>query len=86
MLTNGDEVKLQRNALSVIEAPSGHKENGGDDDDNEGNPFSRETSLGTNFLLRLLSNSLMMFLLHIVSFSLKSKKQILSELSRQRCD
>jgi len=49
MLTNGDEVKLQRNALSVIEAPSGHKENvGDDDDDNEDDPFSRETSLGTN--------------------------------------
>lgn len=26
MLTNGDEVKLQRNALSVIEAPSGHED------------------------------------------------------------
>lgn len=26
MLTNGIEVKLQRNALSVIEAPSGNEE------------------------------------------------------------
>ncbi|KAG0555623.1 hypothetical protein M758_12G186500 [Ceratodon purpureus] len=39
VLTNGDEVKLQRNALSVIEAPSGHEE------DNEDNPFSSGTSL-----------------------------------------
>uniref|UniRef100_A0A0D6QSV0 Histone deacetylase complex subunit SAP30 Sin3 binding domain-containing protein n=1 Tax=Araucaria cunninghamii TaxID=56994 RepID=A0A0D6QSV0_ARACU len=31
VLTNGIEVKLQRNALSVIEAPTGHK----DDDGNE---------------------------------------------------
>lgn len=42
MLTNGDEVKLQRNALSVIEAPSGHEEY----DNNEENPFSSGTSLG----------------------------------------
>jgi len=42
VLTNGDEVKLQRNALSVIEAPSGHEEH----DDNEENPFSSGTSLG----------------------------------------
>jgi len=54
MLTNGDEVKLQRNALSVIEAPSGHEETVGDDDDNEDNPFSSETSLGTNLLLFFL--------------------------------
>lgn len=26
VLTNGIEVKLQRNALSVIEAPTGHEE------------------------------------------------------------
>lgn len=45
MLTNGDEVKLQRNALSVIEAPSGGQEN----DDIEDNPFSNETSLDKNF-------------------------------------
>lgn len=57
MLTNGDEVKLQRNALSVIERPSGHEEtvgdDGGDDDvnDNEDNPFSSGTSLGRNLLL-----------------------------------
>lgn len=31
MLTNGIEVKLQRNALSVIEAPTGNE----DDDDLE---------------------------------------------------
>lgn len=31
VLTNGIEVKLQRNALSVIEAPTGHE----DDDDLE---------------------------------------------------
>jgi histone deacetylase complex subunit SAP30 len=42
VLTNGDEVKLQRNALSVIEAPSGHEEY----DNNEENPFSSGTSLG----------------------------------------
>lgn len=57
MLTNGDEVKLQRNALSVIEAPTGHEETVADDDhENEDNPFSSETSLGTNsfFLLLLL--------------------------------
>lgn len=42
VLTNGDEVKLQRNALSVIEAPSGHEEH----DENEDNPFSSGTSLG----------------------------------------
>jgi hypothetical protein len=42
VLTNGDEVKLQRNALSVIEAPSGNEE----EDDNEDNPFSSETSQG----------------------------------------
>jgi len=41
VLTNGDEVKLQRNALSVIEAPSGHEEY----DNNEENPFSSGTSL-----------------------------------------
>lgn len=44
VLTNGDEVKLQRNALSVIEAPSGHEEH----DDNEDNPFSSGTSLEDN--------------------------------------
>lgn len=31
VLTNGIEVKLQRNALSVIEAPTGHE----DDDETE---------------------------------------------------
>ncbi|XP_024361995.1 uncharacterized protein [Physcomitrium patens] len=41
VLTNGDEVKLQRNALSVIEAPSGHEEQ----NDNEENLFSSGTSL-----------------------------------------
>jgi hypothetical protein len=40
VLTNGDKVKLQRNALSVIEAPSGHEE------ENQDNPFSSGTSLG----------------------------------------
>lgn len=45
VLTNGDEVKLQRNALSVIEAPSGHEEH----DENEDNPFSSGTSLGLHF-------------------------------------
>lgn len=55
MLTNGDEVKLQRNALSVIERPSGHEEtvgdDGGDDDvnDNEDNPFSSGTSLEKSY-------------------------------------
>lgn len=44
VLTNGDEVKLQRNALSVIEAPSGHEEH----DENEDNPFSSGTSLEDN--------------------------------------
>lgn len=44
VLGNGDEVKLQRNALSVIEAPSGHEEH----DDNEDNPFSSGTSLEDN--------------------------------------
>lgn len=39
VLTNGDKVKLQRNALSVIEAPSGHEA------ENEDNPFSSGTSL-----------------------------------------
>ena len=29
VLTNGIEVKLQRNALSVIEAPTGNKEDDG---------------------------------------------------------
>jgi hypothetical protein len=28
VLTNGEEVKLQRNALSVIEPPTGHEDNG----------------------------------------------------------
>lgn len=45
VLTNGDEVKLQRNALSVIEAPSGNEE----EDDNEDNPFSSETSQEHNY-------------------------------------
>ncbi|EFJ17425.1 hypothetical protein SELMODRAFT_36854, partial [Selaginella moellendorffii] len=39
VLTNGAEVKLQRNALSVIEAPTGQEE-----DDDIDNPFSNETT------------------------------------------
>lgn len=45
VLTNGDEVKLQRNALSVVEGPTGHEK----DDDNDDNPFSSETSQENNF-------------------------------------
>ncbi|KAJ0441666.1 putative histone deacetylase complex subunit SAP30/SAP30 [Helianthus annuus] len=33
VLTNGIEVKLQRNALSVIEAPTGNEDDDDDDDD-----------------------------------------------------
>ncbi|KAI7740916.1 hypothetical protein M8C21_033043, partial [Ambrosia artemisiifolia] len=35
VLTNGIEVKLQRNALSVIEAPTVHKDNNENDDDDD---------------------------------------------------
>ncbi|XP_057830680.2 uncharacterized protein LOC131041571 isoform X1 [Cryptomeria japonica] len=40
VLTNGIEVKLQRNALSVIEGPTGHEE----DDRNEGQNFLSSSS------------------------------------------
>lgn len=42
VLTNGDEVKLQRNALSVIEGPSGLEEV----EDNEDYSFPSRTSQG----------------------------------------
>lgn len=49
VLKNGEEVKLQRNALSVIEAPTGHEEE--DENDCE-NRFWSSSDLGgyTNLL------------------------------------
>lgn len=43
VLKNGEEVKLQRNALSVIEAPTGHEEE--DENDCE-NRFWSSSDLG----------------------------------------
>ncbi len=45
MLTNGDQVKLQRNALSVIEVATGQEEEEEDDDIQE-NLFFSGNSLG----------------------------------------
>ncbi len=42
VLTNGDQVKLQRNALSVVEIATGQE----DDDDIEDNLFFNGNSLG----------------------------------------
>ncbi|KAG6472257.1 hypothetical protein ZIOFF_069717 [Zingiber officinale] len=43
VLTNGIEVKLQRNALSVIEAPTGHEDN---DDDEFNNLKWNDSDMG----------------------------------------
>jgi hypothetical protein len=45
VLTNGDQVKLQRNALSVIEVATGQEEEE-DDDDIQENLFFSGNSLG----------------------------------------
>ncbi|KAJ6849157.1 uncharacterized protein M6B38_270870 [Iris pallida] len=44
VLKNGDEVKLQRNALSVLEAPTGNEED--DDDMDCGNSFCSSSDMG----------------------------------------
>jgi hypothetical protein len=46
VLTNGDQVKLQRNALSVIEVATGQEEEEEDDDDIQENLFFSGNSLG----------------------------------------
>jgi hypothetical protein len=52
VLTNGAQVKLQRNALSVIEAATGQED---DDDIEEDNLFFHGHSLGSVFYSMLLS-------------------------------
>jgi hypothetical protein len=52
VLTNGAQVKLQRNALSVIEAATGQED---DDDIEEDNLFFHGHSLGSVFCSMLLS-------------------------------
>ncbi|CAM6022725.1 unnamed protein product [Sphagnum balticum] len=52
VLTNGAQVKLQRNALSVIEAATGQED---DDDIEEDNLFFHGHSLGSAFYSMLLS-------------------------------
>ncbi len=46
VLTNGDQVKLQRNALSVIEVATGQEEEEEDYDGIQENPFFSRNSLG----------------------------------------
>jgi len=76
VLTNGIEVKLQRNALSVIEAPTGNEEDDDLEFDNvqwNGSDMGKFTLLSFKLTLLILTGTLLFcFILKGIVFYLKT--------------